>query len=330
MQKGLLAAGLALAAGPLAAQDKPELVVYTYESFVAEWGPGPAIAENFEAICDCTLRFVGAGDGAALLSRLRLEGEHTEADIVLGLDTNLTAEAAATGLFAPHGRELPELDLPVAWDDPYFLPYDWSYFAFVYDRERMPEPPSSFEALIASDADIVILDPRSSTPGLGLVMWVEAAYGERAPEIWAGLADHIVTVAPGWSEGYGLFLNGEVDMALAYTTSPAYHAIAEGDPAKAAAIFSEGHYMQVEVAGVTASSDQPELARAFLDFMLTDGFQGVIPTTNWMYPARLPEAGLPEGFADLPRPEKALLFSPEEAQALRDPAVGAWLEALSR
>ncbi|MCA8930453.1 MAG: thiamine ABC transporter substrate-binding protein, partial [Alphaproteobacteria bacterium] len=87
MQKGLLAAGLALAAGPLAAQDKPELVVYTYESFVAEWGPGPAIAANFEAICDCTLRFVGAGDGAALLSRLRLEGEHTEADIVLGLDT---------------------------------------------------------------------------------------------------------------------------------------------------------------------------------------------------------------------------------------------------
>ena len=329
MRHFTMTAGL-MALATAAAADTPVLTIYTYDSFVTEWGPGPQIEKAFEETCGCDLKFVTAGDGAALLARLKLEGARSDADIVLGLDTNLTAEAAATGLFAPHGRELPELDLPVAWDDPYFLPYDWSYFAFVYDRERMPEPPSSFEALIASDADIVILDPRSSTPGLGLVMWVEAAYGERAPAIWAGLADHIVTVAPGWSEGYGLFLNGEVDMALAYTTSPAYHAVADGDPAKAAAIFSEGHYMQVEVAGVTASSDQPELARAFLDFMLTDGFQEVIPTTNWMYPARLPEAGLPEGFADLPRPEKALLFSPEEAQALRDPAVGAWLEALSR
>ena len=140
---------------------------------------------------------------------------------MLGLDTNLTAAAKATGLFAPHGLEEPALDLPVAWDDDKFLPYDWGYFAFVYDKTKLPEPPKSFGELIASEASIVILDPRSSTPGLGLVMWVKDAYGERAPEIWEGLAPHVVTVAPGWSEGYGLFLNGEVDMALAYTTSPA-------------------------------------------------------------------------------------------------------------
>lgn len=209
-------------AGPALADDRPELVVYTYESFTSEWGPGPAIAEKFEAVCGCHLRFVGAGDGAALLGRLRLEGDRTEADVVLGLDTNLTAEAAATGLLAPHGLapDSLALDLPVAWDDPVFLPFDWGYFAFVYDRTKLPDPPASFEELIASNLKIVILDPRSSTPGLGLVLWVKDAYGARAPEIWAGLAPHVVTVAPGWSEGYGLFLNGEVDMALAYTTSP--------------------------------------------------------------------------------------------------------------
>jgi ABC-type thiamine transport system substrate-binding protein len=51
--------------------------------------------------------------------------------------------------------------------------------------------------LAASDVSIVIQDPRSSTPGLGLVMWVQAAYGDRAGEIWAALADNIVTVTPG-------------------------------------------------------------------------------------------------------------------------------------
>jgi thiamine transport system substrate-binding protein len=312
------------------AETKPELVIYTYESFTSEWGPGPAIAENFEKECDCTVRFVGAGDGAALIGRLKLEGARSPADIILGLDTNLTAEAKASGLVVPHGIEAPELDLPIAWDDDSFLPYDWGYFAFVYDKTKMPEPPGSFEELIASDASIVIHDPRSSTPGLGLLMWVKDAYGDRAPEIWEGLRPQIVTVAPGWSEAYGLFLDGEVDMALAYTTSPAYHLIAEDDDSKAAAMFEEGHYMQVEVAAITAAADAPDLARDFLRFMLTDGFQGVIPTTNWMYPAHTPAAGLPDGYATLAIPDKPLLLSPEEAQAMRDAALAEWLAALTR
>ena len=121
-------------------------------------------------------------------------------------------------------------------------------------------------------------------------------HGDKAAEVWKGLADNIVTVTPGWSEAYGLFLEGEADMVLSYTTSPAYHLLAESDDSKAAALFDEGHYMQIEVAGKLAATDQPELADKFLDFMLTDAFQSVIPQTNWMYPAVTPAAGLPEGF----------------------------------
>jgi len=139
-----------------------------------------------------------------------------------------------------------------------------------------------------------------------------------------------VTVTPGWSEAYGLFLEGEADMVLSYTTSPAYHLIAEEDDSKIAASFTEGHYLQVEVAGQLASSDQPELASAFLEFMLTDAFQTVIPTTNWMYPAVTPEGGLPDGFETLIQPSEALLLSPEAAAAVRDSALDEWLTALSR
>jgi thiamine transport system substrate-binding protein len=330
MRAKMLGAAAFLLAGAASAQERPELVVYTYESFVSEWGPGPTVAENFEATCGCALRFVAAGDGAALLSRLRLEGERSPADVVLGLDTNLVTEAKEAGLFAPHGLEVPPLDMPVGWDDAVFLPYDWGYFAFVYDAERTEEPPGSFRELIASDLSVVVQDPRSSTPGLGLVMWVKSAYGAAAPEIWAGLDERITTVTPGWSEAYGMFTGGEVDMVLSYSTSPAYHLIAEGDPTKAAAMFEEGHYLQVEVAARTAASDVPELAQEFLAFMLTDGFQDVIPTTNWMYPAKLPEGGLPEGFEALAVPEEALLLAPEEVRALRDPAIDEWLSALTR
>jgi hypothetical protein len=37
--------------------------------------------------------------------------------------------------------------------------------------------------------------------------------------------DQTVTVTKGWSEAYGLFLKGESDLVLSYTTSPAYHMI---------------------------------------------------------------------------------------------------------
>ena len=327
MQKYLLAAGLLAIATPALAET-PVLTVLTYDSFTSEWGPGPAVEKAFEATCACDLQFVPAGDGAALLARIQLEGAASDADVVLGLDTSLTAAAAATQLFATHGKT-PVLNLPVDYADPLFLPFDWGWFAFVYDKTKVTEVPKTFEALAASDLKIVIEDPRSSTPGLGLLLWVKAAYGDKAAEVWKALADNIVTVTPGWSEAYGLFLEGEADMVLSYTTSPAYHLIAESDDSKAAALFDEGHYLQIEVAGKLAATDQPELADKFLDFMLTDAFQSALPQTNWMYPAVTPAAGLPDGF-DAFHPAKSLLMTPEEAQAARDPALAEWQAALAR
>jgi thiamine transport system substrate-binding protein len=56
----------------------------------------------------------------------------------------------------------------------------------------------------------------------------------------------------------------------------------------------------------------------------------VIPTTNWMYPAKTPAEGLPKGYETLIQPQKSLLFTPAEAEAARQPAVEEWQTALSR
>lgn len=323
------AATLLILSAAAALAEKPVLTVLTYDSFAAEWGPGPVIQKAFEAECGCELRLLPGGDGAALLSRLRLEGARSEADVVLGLDTSLTAQAAETGLFVPHAQPAAP-DLPVPYDDPLFLPFDWGWFAFNYDKTRLAKPPASFEELAASDLKVVIQDPRSSTPGLGLVMWVKAAYGTRAGEIWQAMADNVLTVTPGWSESYDLFLKGEADMVLSYSTSPAYHLIAEGDDTKAAAAFQEGHYLQIEVAGQLKSARQPELAQKFMAFLLTETAQAAIPELNWMYPAKMPAAGLNSGFNTLIRPEKSLLLEAAEAGAVRRDAVEEWRNALAK
>lgn len=302
------AALLGLAALPAAAQEAPILRIYTYDSFSSEWGPGPALKAGFEKTCACVVEFTTSEDAISTLRKVQLEGTASKADIVLGLDTAIAGEARATGLFARHGLELAGLDLPSPWTDPEFVPFDYGYFAYVYNKEKVPAPPASFEELIALPPSfkIVIQDPRSSTPGLGNVLWVQAAYGERAPEIWAGLKPHILTVTRGWSEAYGLFLDGEADMVLSYTTSPVYHAVAENDQRFAAAPFKEGHVAQIEVAGILKSSENQDLAKAFLAYLTSVEGQKVIPTTNWMYPVVDLGDALPPEFSAQPRPAKLL------------------------
>ncbi|MBN9317808.1 MAG: thiamine ABC transporter substrate binding subunit [Devosia sp.] len=298
-----LAAVICALAFPTLAQDKeakPVLDIYTYDSFAAEWGPGPQLKAGFEKTCGCTVNFTTAEDAISTLRKVQLEGAATKADVVVGLDTATSGEARATGLFAPHGQQLNGLVLP--WTDVEFVPFDYGYFAYVYNKEKTPNPPTSFEELIALPASfkIVIEDPRSSTPGLGNVFWIAAAYGDRAPEIWKGLKPHVLTMTRGWSEAYGLFLDGQADMVLSYTTSPAYHAIAEHDDKYAYARFTEGFIPQVEVAGLLKSSDQAELGQKFLAYLVSPEAQKVIPTTNWMYPVIDIGADLPAAFGTPP------------------------------
>lgn len=317
-----------LAAMPALAADNT-LTVYTYSSFASDWGPGPAIGKAFEAQCECNLEFVALDDGVSILNRIRLEGKRTKADILLGLDNNLIAEAKKTGLLAEHQVDTSKLTLPNGWSDTTFVPYDYGYFAFVYDSTKLETPPKSLDELVnRDDLSIIYQDPRTSTPGQGLMLWMKSVYGDKAPQAWQQLAGKTVTVTKGWSEAYSMFLKGESDMVLSYTTSPAYHLIAEQDDKYKAADFSEGHYMQVEVAAKLKSSPNQALADQFLAFMLTPEFQSVIPTGNWMYPVT--DVAQPAEFKLLTLPGKALEFSAEDVAKQRRSWVREWQQALTK
>lgn len=326
---GVAAAMIGLVTPALAAGKT--LTVYTYESFVSEWGPGPKVKEAFEKTCACTVNFVGVADGVALLTRLKLEGETSKADVVLGLDTNLVEEAKETGLFEASGVDASAVKVPGGFNDDVFLPYDYGHFAVIYDTETIKMPPTSLKELVEGDPaqKIVIQDPRTSTPGLGLLLWVKSVYGDKAPEAWAKLKDRVLTVTPGWSEAYGLFTKGEAPMVLSYTTSPAYHMVAEETDRYQAAEFSEGHYIQIEVAGVLKNAPEKELARQFLAFMLEPGFQDTIPTNNWMMPVAATSEPLPVAFGKLVQPKTTFLMDPAEVAANRQAWIDEWLKAMT-
>lgn len=318
----------------MAQANERKLVIYTYESFTSEWGPGPAIKTAFEEQCgDCEIEFVALDSSAGILNRVQLEGKSSKADIVLGLDTNLMALAEDTGLLSASGVDTSGLKLPIDWSSDVFVPYDYGYFAFVYDTETLAEPPTSLQALVDApdDLKIIVQDPRTSTPGLGLMLWVKHVYGDKAPEILEKLSAKTLSVTKGWSEAYfNLFLNGEAPMVLSYTTSPAYHMAIDKTERYQAAAFSEGHYLQVEVAALLKDSKQQELGREFLQFLIGQEAQSVLPLTNVMYPVADIGDALPAEFDRLVKPAETRLFSPEDVRDNRKAWIDEWLEATTR
>ncbi|EML0896524.1 thiamine ABC transporter substrate binding subunit [Vibrio parahaemolyticus] len=305
------------------------LTIYTYDSFAADWGPGPKIEQAFEAKCGCDVNFVALDDGVSILNRLRLEGGNSKADIVLGLDNNLMAEAKKTGLLTEHNVDTANTVLPNGWSDTTFVPYDYGYFAFVYNKDKLANPPKSMKELVETRDDLKVIyqDPRTSTPGQGLMLWMKSIYGDDVTHAWQKLASKTVTVTKGWSEAYSMFLNGESDLVLSYTTSPAYHLIAENDSKFATVNFAEGHYMQVEVAAKVKGTKNSELADQFMNFILSDEFQSAMPTGNWMYPVT--DVELPKGFETLSVPSKSLSFSADEVAKMRKSWIREWQSALT-
>jgi thiamine transport system substrate-binding protein len=322
---------IALISFSAVAAAKQPLTIYTYESFVSEWGPGAKIKVAFEKTCECEINWVALGDGVALLNRLKLEGKNTKADVILGLDTNITDEARGLGLFGQHGVDVTLVKTPGGWTDTEFLPFDYGHFAVVYDTEKMKNPPKSLDELVNGDPSqkIILEDPRASTPGLGFLLWMKTVYGDKAAGAWKKLSPRILTTAPGWSEAYALFTKGEAPMVFSYVTSPAYHMVAENTSRYQAASFAEGHYLQIEVAGVIAASPHLALAQKFMRFMVSPGFQNEIPTTNWMMPAGEISVALPDAFSKLVKPANTLLYTPAEVNANRRAWIDEWLKAVN-
>ena len=306
-----------------------KLTIYTYDSFVSEWGPGPIIEKIFEEKHNADVEFVAVDSAATLLNKVILEGDTSKADIVLGLDMNLFDLAEQSELFTSHNiNDINNLiNLPLKWESNKFVPYNYGYFSFVYNEANLATPPKSMDELINStNARIVIQDPRTSTPGLGLLTWMKALYGDKAGDEWKKLNKKIISVTKGWTDAYyNFFMAGEADMVLSYTTSPAAHIMFEERYDILATTFEEGNYITIEFAGILNNSQNKDLANKFLNFMLSEEFQSVIPSTNIMYPVTNIK-DLPEAFDKLDVPN-FIQMDPKEINKNKEKWIDEWLNA---
>ncbi len=283
------------------------LKIYCYDSF-ASWGLGKAIIAEFEKQNNCTVKLESVGDAGAMLNRMVLEKDRPKCDIAIGIDNTFLQSALDNHLFSSYKPENSSvIDKDNVIDDTWHLTtYDYGYFAFVYDSDVIKNPPKTFGEMQSTEysSKIILMDPRTSSPGKGLFLWSLAVFGEKGfNSFWKSLKPNILTIPASWDDGYSAFLAGEAPIVLSYSTSPAYHIELEKTSKYKAFIPQEGAFKQIEGAGIVKGCSNPNLAKKFIHYMLTDNFQKHIPTTQWMYPV-LNSVALPEGFNACPKPSR--------------------------
>jgi thiamine transport system substrate-binding protein len=282
-----------------------ELVIYTYDGITSEWGLGPKIFPKFEKECNCKVLTVAKGDVGAFISRMIFEKNNPVADVALGTDNTFRERAEVEDLFEPYpSSELQNIGANLYDGDSRFIPFDWGYLAFVYDSEKI-KPPQNLEELTLPKyyKKIIIEDARTSSPGKVFLHWVASEYGNNTEDYLKRLRPNLLTIAPGWSEAYNLFLQGEAPIVLSYSTSPAYHILNENVTKYKAAIFPK-MFRQIEYVGVVKNAKNKELARKFVDFLLSKKAQVEIPAGNFMYPS-ITGVKLPDAFKSEMLPEES-------------------------
>jgi len=285
-----------------------DLLIYTYDSFNSKWGPGPIVFKRFEEICDCNLIIRSPGDSGKVLNRVILEKANPKADILLGLNDSDLEKSFIYDLWEPYSSKILErvpVDLLLDKKNR-VTPFDYGFIAFVYDSKKINDPPQTLNDLLNNNfkKKIVIQNPKTSSPGLSMLHWTIAAFGESDfLKFWKKLKPNLLAVTDGWSSAYGMFTRGEAPIVLSYVTSPAYHLEHEKSERYQVAVFQEGHFRQIEFGGILKGTKNIELAQNFIDFMLSEKFQNIIPLTNWMFPV-IQYRSLPDSFRIVPKVKK--------------------------
>ena len=316
-------------------QEQQELVVYAYDSFSGDWGPGPVLVEMFEEETGIKVNLVSSGDGMEMMNKLISEANNPWADVVVGISDDMASKIYEAGLLEPYKSEV-LADIPefLHFDPTYqLIPFDYGNFAFVVDTEAMdsdmvPTTLASLTDPIYKDK-VILIDPRTSSVGLGLLLWTIEVFGEEGYLTWwETMKEQALTITDGWSSAYGLFTEGEAPLVLSYTTSPVYHVTYEDTTRYQVAIFEEGHSTTIEGVGLLASSKKKDEARQFIDFILTKG-QLTIAMANSMYPVNS-KTELPDAFDYAPKPEKNLSMDSKTLAKNLDRWLTEWTQVMSK
>lgn len=285
------------------AQSGPKtLKVVTHDSFNM---PKEVLAV-FEKENNVKVEKVAPGDGGVLVNQLILTKAAPLGDVVFGIDNTFAARAIKEGVIEDYqSKALPEdAKKYQSADTGPLTPIDVGDVCINADKNwykaKGQAIPASLDDLAKPEYkdQLVVMNPTTSSPGLAFLLATVAAKGESGYEgYWKSLRDNGVKIVKGWEEGYTVDFSGSSGkgprpLVLSYATSPSAEINKETGESNTVALL-DTCFRQVEYAGVLKGAKEPELAKKFVDFLLSDAAQGAFPANMYMYPinkaVKLPE-----------------------------------------
>jgi thiamine transport system substrate-binding protein len=341
----LVTSVLLLGAASAAAQERT-LTLMTHDSFYLP----DAVIESFEAANDVELRLLPAGDAGSMVNQAILTADRPLADVLYGIDNTFLSRALDADIFEPYrspALAFVPADLQL---DPEgrVTPIDVGHVCLNLDRSAFGEGglpvPTRLEDLTqpALAGQLVVQNPATSSPGLAFLLATVAYFGED-PEsgwraYWGDLRENGVTVATGWEEAYyGHFSGGagegDLPIVVSYASSPAAEVIFGDDPEaeqSATLAVDAGCFRQIEFAGILRGSEEPELAAALIDHLLSAEVQAELPLAMYVHPARS-DVALPEIFERHALvPSAPLSLDPAAIDAGREAWIREWTDIVLR
>jgi thiamine transport system substrate-binding protein len=284
---------------------REKIVVYTYDSFVS-WGPADTLREKFVEKYDCDVEYITAGGGKATLSRLIAEqgAGKRYADLFMA-ELNDVPRISDYNLFIPLDEadisnlaNVPEQLLVGGVDG--FVPYEYGYITLTYDSEAFETQtlPATLSDLASPKykRQLICEDPRTSSTGFSFLLWTIAHFGEDGYlGFWRSIQDSLLTITQDWSGAWSLLTHGEAPLMVSFSSDTAYEAMfGEQLRYKAYAPEKEG-YRTVFGIGVVKETEHEQLAKAFINLLLSEEIQELLPSTEIMFPANS-KAQLPQEF----------------------------------
>ncbi len=311
------------------------LTIYTYDSFVS-YGLPEATNSLFEKKYNCKVVYKTFGGVGATLNRLILEKKNPQADLFVGLNMNNLQKAFNEDLFIPYRPKnytvIPEqYRIDKQWR---VIPFDGpNSLAIIYDSEQLKNPPHSFEDLLKPEykGKLILEDPRTSSPGMGFLLWTIAVYGENGYiDYWKKLKPTIYHIYPNWTSAFdtAFVKSKEAPMVISYDADPAYFYHENKTTRYKAVIPKEGGWLQEEFVGIVKGTKHKKLAEEYVDFMLSNDFQKEIPLHQWTFPINK-SVKLPECFKYAVKADKYISLPPDEIAEKSKTWLEKWVEMIT-
>ncbi|MFW6115481.1 MAG: thiamine ABC transporter substrate-binding protein [Chloroflexota bacterium] len=308
------------------------------------------VLSAFESEHDARVEILQAGDAGVVVNQAILTKDNPLADVLYGVDNTLLGRALEAEIFEPYRSPMLEAipDLLQLDDQHRALPVDYGDVCLNYDKAWFESaglaPPSNLEDLTMPEYEglTVVQNPATSSPGQAFMLATIGRFGETGEytwlDYWADLRDNDVFVTDGWSEAYyehftyGSGGTGTRPVVVSYASSPPVEVHFSDEPfeeAPTGVVVGDGScFRQIEFVGVLTGAEHPDLAREWIDFMLSETFQEDIPLHMFVFPAN-GNAELPSVFAEFAIvPESPIIIEYTTIEANREAWIDAWTETV--